>query len=231
MHGLRRHKSPKMQKARRAKKPGGHLGVLRSPRVVCRLRWERNFANVSDQPGGPVPRETDNPALTRIENRLFILQGTLQRFEFAAQPFDLPSQIVLLAAFATGTEIGVPDIRTTVLARPEIGAVGVGLAILPGAEIGAPGFRTTLAAGTEVGVPSLGSMATARASGGLATIRTAVVLSIEAAGASARTPLGMLPVLPATVELGMVPMLRATLGMGMMPMIRTAMGMGVVPMV
>lgn len=180
-------------------------------------------------PAGPVPRNSGEPDPARIESRLFILQGTLQRFQFAGQPLDLPSQIVLLAALTARTEVGVPDVRTTARSRPEVGAVSV---------------RLTIAAGAEVRVPSIGAAATARAGVGLATVRTAVMLSIEAAGTMARTPLSVMPVVRAAPEVGMVPMVRTAVcvGMvpagafarpplGMVPVLRATMGLGVMPTV
>lgn len=175
--------------------------------MVCSRGRNTTLGTCRLNPAGPVPRNSGEPDPARIESRLFILQGTLQRFQFAGQPLDLPSQIVLLAALTARTEVGVPDVRTTARSRPEVGAVSV---------------RLTIAAGAEVRVPSIGAAATARAGVGLATVRTAVMLSIEAAGTMARTPLSVMPVVRAAPEVGMVPVLRATMGLGVMPTVVAA---------
>lgn len=184
--------------------------------MVCSRGRNTTLGTCRLNPAGPVPRNSGEPDSARIESRLFILQGTLQRLQFAAQPLDLPSQIVLLAALTARTEVGVPDVRTTARSRPEVGAVSVRLAI---------------AAGAEVRVPSIGAAATARAGVGLATVRTAVMLSIEAAGTMARTPLSVMPVVRAAPEVGMVPMVRTAVCVGMVPVLRATMGLGVMPTV
>lgn len=184
--------------------------------MVCSRGRNTTLGTCRLNPAGPVPRNSGEPDPARIESRLFIFQGTLQRFQFAAQPLDLPSQIVLLAALTARTEVGVPDVRTTARSRPEVGAVSVRLAI---------------AAGAEVRVPSIGAAATARAGVGLATVRTAVMLSIEAAGTMARTPLSVMPVVRAAPEVGMVPMVRTAVCVGMVPVLRATMGLGVMPTV